>query len=172
MTRAFVGIGSNIEPERNIAKALISLAREARVVGVSTFYRTRPEGRPEQPDFYNGVAEIETDLPPVELKQTLRRIERELGRERTEDEYAPRTIDLDIALYDDLAIETDDLTIPDPRISKRAFLAIPLFELAPDLVLPGSGIALRDIAESFCEHGMQPLTAYTERLRKEVAHGL
>jgi 2-amino-4-hydroxy-6-hydroxymethyldihydropteridine diphosphokinase len=157
MTRAFVGIGSNIEPERNIAKALISLAREARVVGVSTFYRTRPEGRPEQPDFYNGVAEIETDLPPVELKQTLRRIERELGRERTED---------------DLAIETDDLTIPDPRISKRAFLAIPLFELAPDLVLPGSGIALRDIAESFCEHGMQPLTAYTERLRKEVAHGL
>lgn len=172
MTRAFVGVGSNIEPEKNVARALSLLAHEAQIVGVSTFYRTKPEGRPEQSDFINGVVEMETDLRPEELKQTLRRIERDLGRRRTEDRCAPRTIDMDIVVYDDLAIETDDLTIPDPQISERAFLAIPLFELAPDLVLPESGIALRDIAESFGEHGMQPLTAYTDTLGKEVAHGL
>jgi len=172
MARVFVGIGSNIKPEENVAKALSLLAKETRIVAISTFYRTRPEGRPEQPDFCNGVVEIETDLAPAELCRVLRGIEDELNRKRTDDAYAPRTIDLDILVYDDLVIETDEVTIPDPRIPKRAFLAVPLFELSPDLALPGSGAAVRDLAKSFGEHGMQPLTEYTDMLKQRAAHGL
>lgn len=162
MVRVLVGVGSNIEPERNVREAMRRLGDAARVTGVSTFYRTEPEGRPEQPEFYNGVVEIETDLPPDDLKQSvLRRIEAELGRVRTEDKYAPRTIDLDIEVY--------DRQLCDPHVRDRAFLAVPLCELAPSLVLE-SGETICDIAESLPGHGMEPLPEYTRELRKKV-HG-
>ncbi len=163
MARVFVGIGSNIEPERNVREAVRRLGEAVRVTGVSTFYRTEPEGRPEQPAFYNGVVEIETDLPPEELKQTvLRRIEADLGRVRSEDKYAPRTIDLDIVIY--------DRELCDPLVWERAFLAVPLCELVPDLVLR-SGKRICDIAESLPRYGMEPLPEYTQQLREEVCRG-
>jgi 2-amino-4-hydroxy-6-hydroxymethyldihydropteridine diphosphokinase len=165
MTRVFIGIGSNIDPETNVLEAVKRLGEAARITGVSTFYRTEPEGRPSQPPFYNGVVEIETDLPPDELKQSvLKRIEDELGRVRTEDRYAPRTIDLDVLIY-------DDLPTSDPRIRERAFLTVPLCELAPDLVLPGLDGRICNIAESFAGHDMEALPEYTEQLRKEVSRG-
>ena len=173
MPRAFISVGSNIEPERNVRRALRLLARAVRITGVSTFYRTAPLGRPEQEDFYNGVVEVETDIAPAELKRSvLRPVEEQLGRQRSADKYAARTIDLDVLLYDELVIDTEGLTIPDPDIAERAFLAIPLHELAPDLVLPDSGRPIRDIAAAFADHGMAPLAEYTQMLRESATHGL
>src|SRR5215467_8416980 len=105
MARAFIGVGSNIAPEENIRGGLRRIAQSARLVSISTFYRQPAIDHPEEPDFYNGVIEIDTDLPPTILKwQVLRRIEAALGRRRSKDKYAPRTIDLDLLLYNDCVI--------------------------------------------------------------------
>lgn len=146
MSRVFVGIGSNIEPEKNVRNALRLLSREFPIAGISTFYRTPAERQPEQPPFYNGVIEIETALPAADLKTCLRRIENVLGRKRTEDKFASRTIDLDI-------ISSEDM--------QRPFVAIPLHELAPDLV-----------QEPAKTGEMEPLPEFTEQLRSEIDYGL
>jgi 2-amino-4-hydroxy-6-hydroxymethyldihydropteridine diphosphokinase len=171
MARAFISVGSNINAEANVRAAVRLLAQAVRIVGVSTFYATQPIGRPEQSAFYNGVLEVETDIPPRDLKRSvLRRIEHELGRERTGDKYAARTIDLDVLLYDDQVQDTEDLVLPDPDIVQRAFLAVPLCELAPDLVLPGSGRLIRVVAARFSGQQMKPLQEYTDLLREEAQH--
>jgi 2-amino-4-hydroxy-6-hydroxymethyldihydropteridine diphosphokinase len=162
--RAFIGVGSNLEPEANVRAALRLLGKRARITRISMFYRTEAIGRPEQPDFYNGVVEIETGLPPVELKQALRAIEAQCGRRRTDDAYAPRTMDLDLLLY-------GDRTPPAPDIEKRAFLAAALFELAPDLRLPGTGRAIREIAAALGDRGLRALPEYTRELRRELTAG-
>ncbi len=171
MTDVFISVGSNIYPEENVRRALF-LSRRIRLVALSTFYATAPVGRPDQPPFYNGVVRGRTDLPPDVLKfHVLRDIEARLGRKRGADKYAPRPIDLDVLLYGDRVEESEELVLPDPQIAERPFLALPLYELAPDLVLPGSGRSLREIALTFLPHAMQPLPDYTELLRKEVLHG-
>ncbi|MBI2843744.1 MAG: 2-amino-4-hydroxy-6-hydroxymethyldihydropteridine diphosphokinase [Armatimonadetes bacterium] len=167
MPRVFVAVGSNIDPEKNVSLALGHLAREFRVVDVSTFYCTEPEGRPEQPPYYNGVVEIETPVSAVDLKQHLRQIEGRLGRNRTEDKFAPRPIDLDIVLYCDDNVPPG-IEKSDPEISSRAFIAVPLSELAPDLALPDSGRPIKDIASGFAGHSMKPLLEYTRTLRREM----
>ncbi len=172
MTHAFIAVGSNIDPEENVRKAIRLLVSRTRVLGISTAYLTEPEGRPEQPPFYNLVVEIETELPPQELKYgVLRRIEADLGRKRTEDKWAPRRIDLDLILYNDLALETEDLTLPDPQILHRPFLAIPLGELSPDLILPGFGLSIGQVKARLKPTGMKSMHKFTELLRKEVAGG-
>lgn len=172
MARAFVGIGSNVEPAENVEKAIRLLSTAVQVRGISTVYLTEAVGRSGQPPYYNCVAEIETDVMPVELKQqVLRRIEKELGRVRSDDRYAARTIDLDLVLYDKLVMATEGLTLPDPDIVRRPFLAIPLHELAPDLQLPGSDLRIGDIAAALPRDAMKPLQDYTERLRKGTVHG-
>jgi len=169
MTRVYIGIGSNIDAEKNVRKALSLLAGKAHIVAISTIYRTEPEYShcvSEQPEYLNGVVAIETDLSPVELKNTiLREIERELGRVRSDDRYAPRTIDLDILVFGDRVISENGLAIPDPQIPMRAFLAIPLFEVAPDLILPGSGQPIGEIAARHASHTMRPMIEYTFELR-------
>ena len=172
MPRVFIAIGSNIEPAENVRKAIPLLAREARIVAVSTFYRTKPLDRPGQPDFYNGVVEIETDTPPLELKQdVLRRIEQELWRTWDADKRSARTIDLDIVVYGDLVLAEGNVRIPDPEIAVRPFLAIPLAELAPGMLLPDTGRGVAEIAAAFAHHGMEPLHEFTKTLRKESADG-
>jgi 2-amino-4-hydroxy-6-hydroxymethyldihydropteridine diphosphokinase len=171
MTRAFVSIGSNIDPAENVKKAVLLLAERTMVRAVSTVYLTAAEGRPEQPPYYNCVVEIDTKIPPGEVKhRVLRRIEAELGRQRTKDRYAARTIDLDLVLYDKLVMTTEDLTLPDPDIVRRPFLAIPIQELAPLLVLPGSGVPIKRIAAALSQEAMKPLESYTDLLRKELTH--
>ncbi|MEN6415856.1 MAG: 2-amino-4-hydroxy-6-hydroxymethyldihydropteridine diphosphokinase [Armatimonadota bacterium] len=152
MPRAFIGVGSNIDPENNIMQAVGMLAAKTCVTAISTFYLNPAEERPDQPDFINGVVEIVTDLPPDELKQSLLWIEEQLGRSRTADKYASRTIDLDILVYDDQIIN------PASHSEIRAFEAIPLRELAPELVIP-----------HFTECNMQPLMEYTRLLRADLA---
>jgi 2-amino-4-hydroxy-6-hydroxymethyldihydropteridine diphosphokinase len=152
MARTFIGVGSNIAPEKNIRAALRLLARSVGIISISTFYRTPAIDRPMQPDFYNGVVAIETDLRPTELKsKVLRRIEAALGRRRTADKYASRTIDLDLLV----------LTPLDPDILNRAFIAVPLAEIAPQLLLPG--------AERLPKENMRPVVEFTQKLRNELA---
>ncbi len=171
MARAFLSVGSNIEPAENVRRALELLCRHVRVTSISTVFLTPAEDRPEQPPYYNCVVEVETQIPPIELKYSvLRQIEESLGRKRTADKFAARTIDLDIVLYDDLIIKTDDLTIPDQQIHRRPFVALPLQELSPGLRIPGSDLSIAEIAASLPQSTMLPLKDYTEILRKEFCH--
>ena len=173
MTQAFIGVGSNIEPEKNIREALRRLGEYVRLTGISTFYVEPAIDGPDEPAFYNGVVTIETDLQPVNVKhEVLRRIEATLGRRRNANKNAPRTIDLDLLLYDDLVLSNDNLSLPHPDILKRAFVAIPLYELAPDLVLPGPGLPIRQIVEHFDATGMEPLQEFTRLLRNELLFGV
>jgi len=165
MVKVFIGVGSNIEPEVNVRKALRLLCAQVRIIGISTFYRTEPIGKPEQAFYINGVVEIETDLAPDRLKESvLLRIETDMGRQRTGDKYDSRVIDLDILLYDSLP----DWVSPD--IAERSFLAVSLQELSPNLVLPNSGTSIADIA-SMPKHGiMMPLYQFTDDLRREIGN--
>jgi dihydroneopterin aldolase/2-amino-4-hydroxy-6-hydroxymethyldihydropteridine diphosphokinase len=170
MVRAFVALGSNINPAENFRAALHALARRFERVEVSTVYRSEAEGRPEQPPFYNCVVAIETEMDPLDLKfRVLRTIEAELGRRRTSDKYAPRTIDLDLIVYGDMVLEMEEIVLPDPEISTRPFLSIPLAELAPDLTIRGTGASITHLAEAFPKNSIEPLHSYTSTMREEVS---
>lgn len=173
MARAFIGIGSNIDPAENVQAAIRSLAQKTHLVGISMVYCTDALDRPEQPPYYNCVVEIETEAPPTEVKHgILRTIENNLGRKRTEDKYAPRTIDLDLIVYGDLTMDAEGIKLPDPEILERPFLAIPLFELAPDMVLAGYGLRIGEIAAKLPLDGMKPLKDYVKLLREEMSRGM
>jgi len=169
MARAFIGIGSNIDPAENVRVAIRSLARQTRLVGISMVYCTDALDRPEQPPYYNCVVEIETEAPPSEVKRgVLHSIENSLGRKRSEDKYAPRTIDLDLIVYGDLVMDAEGIKLPAPEILERPFLAIPLFELAPNMVLAGYNQRIVEIASRLPQDRMKPLKGYTRLLREEL----
>jgi dihydroneopterin aldolase/2-amino-4-hydroxy-6-hydroxymethyldihydropteridine diphosphokinase len=169
MALAYIGIGSNLDPERNIALALKLLAVQEPLQQLSAFYRTQAIGRPADPTFINGVAEINTCTPAPELKEKLQRIEQSCGRVHSIHRYAPRTIDLDLLLYGDLVMNSAGLRLPDPDIADRPFLTVPLAELAPDLTVPGTTRTIRSLAARFNRHTMEPLTHFTDTLRKDLA---
>jgi 2-amino-4-hydroxy-6-hydroxymethyldihydropteridine diphosphokinase len=163
---AFIGVGSNIESELNITDALARLSKYVDITGISSFYKTAPLLRENQDDYLNGVWQINTSMPPRELKfGVLRTIEKELHRNRESDKYAPRTIDLDLLLYGYMVIQEDDITIPDPDICKRSFIAFPLSELNPHLVMPDTKKPIIDILNALSKDNMIPDTAFTESLR-------
>ena len=166
MTVAFLSLGSNIEPEKNMLEAVRLLSHHVKVLKASTVYLTEPLQRKSQPAYYNCVIRIETDIEPHKLKfDVLKVIEEELGRKRVKDKFAPRTIDIDIILYGSLVVSTKKLTLPDPHIRRRAFLAIPLSEIEPDLVLPIGNKTIREIADRFEKPKMMELKSFTEALQ-------
>lgn len=172
MARAFISVGSNIDPAENIKKAVRMLVSQVQIVGISTVYLTEAVGRAEQPPFYNCVIEMETELPPLDLKnQVLRRTEEGLGRKRVSDKFAPRTIDLDLIHYGETVLEEGGLKLPDPDILRRPFLAVPLFELAPGMKLPGYDVSIKDLVETLSREGMRPLDEFTESLRRDIDRG-
>lgn len=139
--KAYIGLGSNMaDPVAQVREALDELAHLplSRLLAVSSLYRSAPVGRLDQPDFINAVALIETALTPQDLLKSLLEIEHYHGRVR---EYrdGPRTLDLDILLYDDLQCGDAHLTLPHPRMHQRAFVLQPLWEIAPDCRLAGHG---------------------------------
>ncbi|MGC8669510.1 MAG: 2-amino-4-hydroxy-6-hydroxymethyldihydropteridine diphosphokinase [Chthonomonadales bacterium] len=140
MSLAYLSLGSNLgDRQAHIAAAIRRLAAPGlRVTGVSSIYETEPVGyTPEPvPKYLNCVVQIHTRLSPEELLRHAQSVERAGGRTSTF-RWGPRTIDVDLLLYDDLAIATPLLTIPHPRLKERAFVLVPLFELDPNLVLPG-----------------------------------
>jgi 2-amino-4-hydroxy-6-hydroxymethyldihydropteridine diphosphokinase len=147
-TTVFITLGSNIEPQDNLERALARLEREVDVEAVSGVWESEPYGAPGTPRFFNAAVRIATDLAPTSLRRLLRRIEADLGRRREGDRNAPRTIDLDIALFGRLVIDDsgEGLRIPDPEIRQRAFLALPLAEVGSETTHPETGELLGDIA--------------------------
>jgi 2-amino-4-hydroxy-6-hydroxymethyldihydropteridine diphosphokinase len=143
---AFVALGANLDdPQAQVQSAIAALGTlpDTRLVRASSLYRSAPVGYSNQPDFINAVAEVATGLAPRELLDALLALEHRRGRVR-DFPNAPRTLDLDIILYGDLALHEHGLTIPHPRMHERAFVLVPLAEIAPDASVPGRGAA-RDL---------------------------
>ncbi len=148
----FVGLGGNLgDAAASLRDAFAALGRlpGTRVLRASRLYRTPAWGITAQPDFVNAVAMIETALPPPALLENLLRIERDAGRDRRadgSDRWGPRTLDLDLLLYGDAVIDTPGLTVPHPHLHERAFVLVPLLEIAPDARIPGRGAAADALA--------------------------
>ena len=143
MPRAFVALGANlVEPQAQVRAALAELARlpQSTLVAASSLYRTAPVGLAGQPDFINAVAALDTSLSPDDLLEALFAIERSFGRVRKE-KNGPRTLDLDLLLYDQLVVDSEQLSVPHPRMHLRAFVIAPLLEIAPLCRIPGRGSA-------------------------------
>lgn len=141
--RVFIGLGSNLsDPVAQVTHALEALDKlpQTRVLKKSSLYRSAPVGYLEQPDFINAVAQLETELTPRALLDALLAQEQACGRTR-KFRNAPRTLDLDVLLYDDMVHHEHGLTIPHPQMHLRAFVLQPLLEIAPDCVIPGVGKA-------------------------------
>ena len=139
---AYIGLGSNLDaPDTQVERALRELDAlpKTRLVARSRLYRTAPWGGIAQPDFINAVACLETLLEAGELMRSLLEIEHRAGRRRVGERNGPRVLDLDLLLYADTSIASADLQLPHPRLHERAFVLVPLAEIAPDLVVPGHG---------------------------------
>ena len=140
-TIAYIALGSNLDnPKMQIQDAFAELdeIEATHLLRTSSLYASAPWGYADQPDFVNAVASVETELPPRRLLDELLKIETWHGRERSF-ANAPRTLDLDIALYGNDIVDEESLKIPHPRIHERAFVLVPLGEIAPDLAIPGHG---------------------------------
>jgi 2-amino-4-hydroxy-6-hydroxymethyldihydropteridine diphosphokinase len=151
VTVAYVGIGSNLnEPVRQVEDALGELERipGSRVVGRSSLYKSAPLGYADQADFINAVGALETALEPEKLLDELLIIEARHGRRRSF-ANAPRSLDLDLLLFEQLELRTPRLTVPHPRMHERAFVLKPLLELCAEISIPGKGSA-RSLLEN-CE---------------------
>lgn len=141
--KAFIAFGSNLKDPKNQVEHAIQTIRNTphiQLVQASSLYKTAPVGYDNQDDFINAVAEIKTDLTPIELLRRLLEIEASFGRERPFPN-APRVLDLDLLLYEDVAISSPELTLPHPRMHERGFVMIPLAEIAPNIQIGQYGHA-------------------------------
>ncbi|QDK19318.1 2-amino-4-hydroxy-6-hydroxymethyldihydropteridine diphosphokinase [Leclercia sp. 119287] len=139
MTLAYIAIGSNLaSPLEQVNAAVQALGDipQARVVALSSFYRTPPLGPQDQPDYLNAAIALDTALNAEALLDNTQRIELQQGRVRKEERWGPRTLDLDIMLFGDAVINTERLTVPHYDMKRRGFMLWPLFEIAPDLIFP------------------------------------
>jgi len=135
----YIGLGTNLGDRlANLRHAAEALEPKVKLCLASSIYETAPWGYTDQPNFYNQVLACETELTPLRLLNFLKKIEKELGRVKNF-RNGPRLIDLDLLLYDDLVLHTERLEIPHPQISKRAFVLVPLAEIAPELMHPVLG---------------------------------
>jgi len=140
----YIALGTNLgNRSENLARARESLAEHVRIVKSSSIYETIPWGVADQPLFLNQVIEGETELNALELLRFLKQIEQEMGRKESI-RYGPRLIDLDVLLYGDLQMQTPELTIPHIRMTERAFVLVPLDEIAPHLDIPGTGMNVEE----------------------------
>jgi 2-amino-4-hydroxy-6-hydroxymethyldihydropteridine diphosphokinase len=143
LNSAYIALGSNLrDPAAQVRAGFEALAMlpDTRLAAVSSLYLTAPVGHLDQPDFVNAVALVETALGPRALLDELLAIERQFGRVR-DVPNGPRTLDLDILLYGEVVHDDEVLTLPHPRMHERAFVLVPLAEIAPDAMIPGRGRA-------------------------------
>lgn len=156
MTRVYLAIGSNLaSPLEQVNAALAALADipESQLVAVSDFYRTPPLGPQDQPDYLNAAVALETTLAPEALLDHTQRIELQQGRERKAHRWGPRTLDLDIMLFGEQLIHTPRLTVPHYDMKNRAFMLLPLAQIAPDLRFP-DGDKLSELLEKLDHSGI------------------
>lgn len=146
--QVFLGLGSNLgDRQQNLAQALQLIHSFTVIQRLSSIYETKPVGYLDQPDFLNLVCQATTALSPTTLLQSVKQIEKKLGRQASF-RNAPRVIDVDILIYEDLVLESLNLTIPHPRLAERAFVLVPLAEIAPDLTHPVLKCSIRDLLHS------------------------
>lgn len=156
MSLAWIGLGANLgRPKHSLEQALIALQAlpKCRLVASSPSYWTAAWGLEDQPEFLNAVVCLKTDLAPLDLLRALLVVETGLGRKRGGARWGPRELDLDLLLVDDQVIEEPELKLPHPRLHERAFVLIPLTDLAPELVIPGRG-AVKDLLQALPEEAL------------------
>ena len=142
-SRAYIALGSNLaDPQNQVEHAIQAFAKstDMQLTKQSSLYRTAPVGYDNQPDFINAVIEIKTNLSPLDLLHRLFAIENIQGRERTFPN-APRVLDLDLLMYDQVKMETGELNLPHPRMHERGFVMLPFAEIAPDVMIGNYGLA-------------------------------
>jgi 2-amino-4-hydroxy-6-hydroxymethyldihydropteridine diphosphokinase len=153
MARAHIGLGANLgDREATLRAAVRKLGALGTIVAVSSLYETEPVGYREQPPFLNAVVALETALSPGALMAELLTIERDFGRVRSF-ANAPRTLDLDLLLIDDLVLDTPDLTLPHPRLHERAFVLVPLVEIGPTAIHPALGARMVELLGALPDRG-------------------
>ena len=151
--KAYIALGSNLpspagSPRQTLDAAILRLAELGCLTARSSYYETAPVGFADQPAFLNAAAILETNLPPETLLDHLLQIERSFGRDRSHGiPNGPRTLDLDLLLYDDLILHTSTLQIPHPRMAERAFVLVPLVEIAPDRIHPQFHKTMKQLLE-------------------------
>jgi 2-amino-4-hydroxy-6-hydroxymethyldihydropteridine diphosphokinase len=153
-----IGLGSNLGDSRSILTGAIDRLRSStqiEVIAISSWYRTAPVG-PPQPDYLNGCATLQTSLAPLDLLNVLHSIEAEFGRVRQE-VWGARTLDLDLLLYDNLIIDLPTLQVPHPRMTERAFVLVPLSEIAPNTIEPTSGQSIGTLCKQLEQSGVNLL---------------
>lgn len=150
----FIALGTNLgDRQANLRAALDGLAPQVKLLAESALYETEPWGFADQPAFLNMVLHAATDLAPLALLEHLKTLESSLGR-MPSFRNGPRLIDLDILFYDDLILETPALTIPHPRLHERAFVLVPLADLAPQLIHPVLGRSVAQLSEAVDRRGV------------------
>ena len=156
MSLAWIGLGANLgRPQQTLSSALLALDSldSTQLIAVSPAYWTPPWGVLEQPEFLNSVACIRTDMAPAALLHALLDIESRLGRERGQQRWGPRMIDLDLLMVDDQVLDSAELTLPHRRLHERAFVLMPLADLAPDLEVPGQG-CVQDLLDALPDEAL------------------
>jgi 2-amino-4-hydroxy-6-hydroxymethyldihydropteridine diphosphokinase len=150
MVTAYLGLGSNLgNRQENLDAALKLLSQRMQIIKLSSIYDTEPLGNTSQPRFLNLVCEVKTRLTPEGLLALAKGIEFKMGRRSRTGE--PRTIDVDILLYGDKVLKTEDLEIPHPRMGERRFVLVPLAEIAPDVVHPVTGKKIKEMNQAIKE---------------------
>lgn len=150
----FVGMGSNLGDSAGQLQSALQAMKalpSTSVVGASSLYASKPMGPQDQPDYVNAVACLQTGLAPEALLRALQEIEQNHHRERKEERWGPRTLDLDILLYGDIKVDTPTLTIPHYGMADREFVLVPLFELKPDLIMPDGKVIAKWVAQCSLE---------------------
>ena len=158
MNKVYIALGSNLaEPVQQLNEALNSLKNlpHSTLMAVSSFYQSQPLGPQDQPDYVNAVACLETELAPIPLLDALQQIENQQGRVRVR-RWGERTLDLDILLYNNEIIQSERLVVPHYDMHNREFVIVPLYEIAPTLVLP-NGVSLQQLMAKFAQHQMKVL---------------
>ncbi|QJD31015.1 2-amino-4-hydroxy-6-hydroxymethyldihydropteridine diphosphokinase [Methylococcus geothermalis] len=155
-SKAYIGLGGNLgDAAETVRKArrAVRAVPGVRELAFSSLYRSAPMGPSDQPDYVNAVMAVVTTLAPLDLLRALQQIEQTSGRVRTGERWGPRTLDLDLLLYDDLVLDSEILTIPHPGIAEREFVLYPLAEIAPDVYIPHHG-PLRELVQNCPRRGL------------------
>jgi 2-amino-4-hydroxy-6-hydroxymethyldihydropteridine diphosphokinase len=153
-TRVFLSLGTNLGDRKgNLESILALLPPKVQVLQTSSIYSTEPWGYSDQPDFLNQVLLAETELDPFELLSFVKEIEKKVGREPTF-RYGPRMADIDIILYGNQIVDSEELQVPHPRFQERSFVLVPLAEISPELQIPGSNRTVGELLEELDQDGV------------------